>query len=55
MRSFPRIKPLRNGRLLVQVTHAAAANFNVINMSFKATCENKILAETSGFIVTFGI
>ena len=38
-------------RLLLKVNHALGANFNVVNMSFRAISENKILANISEFTV----
>ena len=38
-------------RLLIFVSHAVVANFNVANMSFNAIRENKILAKISEFTV----
>ena len=38
-------------RLLIYVNHGLVANFSVINMSFNAIRENKILAKISGFTV----
>ena len=37
--------------LLMYVNHAPVMNFNAPNMSFKAICENKILAKISEFTV----
>ena len=51
MRSFVKIKSLRNGEITLSFTdlnHAIVANFNVANMSCNAIRENKILAEISG-------
>ena len=55
MRSFVKIKSLRNGEITLSVTDigksSTSRNFSAARMSFNAICENKILAKISGFTV----
>ena len=49
-RNFVKIKPSRNGVIILSVTDEVA-NFNVANMSFNAIRENKILTKLCEFTV----